>query len=92
ELSDEEIDDDSLSLPELPSPVDIVSMNRDDKETRARRLVARLGQPFGALFNVYAGIGRCVTDYRRVAVDSMITVRFHDNISLLDNVWILDVL
>ncbi|KAG6372497.1 hypothetical protein JVT61DRAFT_7603 [Boletus reticuloceps] len=58
ELSDEEdIDDDSLSLPELPSPVEIVSMNRDDKETRARRLVARLGQPFGALFNVYAGIG-----------------------------------
>ncbi|KAF8123583.1 hypothetical protein EV363DRAFT_1356190, partial [Boletus edulis] len=46
EISDEEIDDDSLSPPELPSPVEIISMDREGRETRARRLVARLRQPF----------------------------------------------
>ncbi|KAF8414966.1 hypothetical protein L210DRAFT_3465597 [Boletus edulis BED1] len=94
EISDEEIDDDSLSLPELPSPVEIVSMDKDDRETRARRLVARLRQPFGALLFTLAS-DRRATDYRRVAADSMTTVRFHDNFSLaniLDNVRILDVL
>ncbi|KAF8135597.1 hypothetical protein EV363DRAFT_1256153 [Boletus edulis] len=94
EISDEEIDDDSLSLPELPSPVEIVSMDKDDREARARRLVARLRQPFGALLFTLAS-DRRATDYKRVAADSMTTVRFHDNISLaniLDNVRILDVL
>ena len=99
---DDEIDDDSntRSLPEteplsLPDPVRMVLM---DGETRARRLVARLRQPFGALLLMQAGTaqtGRRAADYRRVAADSMITVQFQENISLadlLDNIRILDVL
>jgi hypothetical protein len=99
ELCDEEIelDDDSLSLPDseplsLPAPVRMVPM---DRETRARRLVARLRQPFGALLVTLASTGRRVVDYRRVAADSMITVQFQENVSLgdlLDNVRTIDVL
>jgi len=97
EIRDEEIDDDSSSLPEpespsLPAPVRIVPM---DRETRARRLVARLGQPFGGLLVTLASTGRRAVDYRRVAADSLITVRFQENVSLadlLDNVRTIDVL
>jgi len=97
EICDEEIDDDYLSLPEpespsLPSPVCIIPM---DRETRARRLAARLRQPFGALLITLASTGRRAVDYRRVAADSMITVRFQENVSLadlLDNVRTIDVL
>ncbi|KAF8123581.1 hypothetical protein EV363DRAFT_1356177 [Boletus edulis] len=98
EIDNEEVDDDSASLdelPSLPSPVEIISMDREGRETRARRLVARLKQPFGALLFTVASTDRRATDYRRVAADSMITVRFQDNVSLaniLDNVRILDVL
>ncbi|KAF8129810.1 hypothetical protein EV363DRAFT_1417516 [Boletus edulis] len=101
-ISDDEIDneevDDSVSLdelPSLPSPVEIISMDREDRETRARRLVARLRQPFGALLFTPASTDRRAIDYRRVAADSMITVRLQDNVSLahiLKNVRILDVL
>ena len=97
---DEEIpdeDDDSSSLPEpkspsIHAPVHMVPM---DTETRARRFVARLRQPFGALLVTLASTGRRAVDYRRVAADSMITVRFQDNVSLadlLDNVRTIDVL
>ena len=97
EICDEEIDDDSSPLPEpespsLPVPVHMVPM---DGETRARRLVARLGQPFGALLVTLASTGRRAVDYRRVAADSLITVRFQENVSLadlLDNVRTIDVL
>ncbi|KAF8129771.1 hypothetical protein EV363DRAFT_1336453 [Boletus edulis] len=98
EIDNEEVDDDSASLdelPSLPSPVEIISMDREGRETRARRLVARLRQPFGALLFTLASTDRRATDYRRVAADSMITVRFQDNVSLaniLDNVRTLDVL
>ena len=97
EICDEEIDDDSSLLPEpespsLPAPVRMVPM---DRETRARRLAARLRQPFGALLVTLASTGRRAVDYRRVAADSMITVRFQENVSLadlLDNVRTIDVL
>jgi hypothetical protein len=94
DISDEEIA--SLSEPEspsLPTPVRMVPM---DREMRARRLVARLRQPFGALLVALASTGRRrAADYRRVAADSMITVQFQENVSLadlLDNVRTIDVL
>ena len=106
EISDEEIDgddeffdaiDDISSLAEHaslspPAPVRLPPM---DREMRARRLVARLRQPFGALLLTLAATGRRAADYRRVAADSLITVQFQENVSLadlLDNVRTLDVL
>jgi hypothetical protein len=96
ELSNEQIDDDAPSLtepesPSLPAPVHPIPMDRD---TGARRLVARLRQRFGALLVTLAATGRAV-DYRRVAADSLITVQFRENVSLaeiLDNVRVLDIL
>ena len=93
----EEIDDDSSSPPEpksapLPAPTRMVPM---DRETRARRLIARLRQPFGALLVTLASTGRRAVDYKRVAADSMITVQFQESVSLadlLDNVRTIDVL
>ncbi|KAF8436001.1 hypothetical protein L210DRAFT_3505979 [Boletus edulis BED1] len=95
EISDEEadyeeIDDDSSPPPRsppLPSPVEIEPV---DRETGARRLAARLRQPFGALLLQQAQTGRRVMEYRRVAADCLITVRFQDDVSLadiLDNPW-----
>jgi hypothetical protein len=97
EIWDEEIDDDSSSLPEsehpsFPAPARMVPM---DRETRARRLVARLRQPFGALLVTLVSTGRRAVDYRRVAADSMITVQFQEDVSLadlLENVRTIDVL
>ena len=97
EICDEDVDDDSSSLPEpespsLPLPVCIVSV---DRKTSPRRLVARLRQPFGALLVMPAATGRRAVDYRRVAADSMITVQFQENVSLADilnNVRTIDVL
>ena len=66
-----------------------------DKEVRARRLVAHLRQPFGALLLTLASTGGRAVDYKRVATDSSITVQFQENVSLvdiLDNVRTLDVL
>ena len=66
-----------------------------DREARARQLVARLRQPFGALLVTLASTGRRVVGYKRVAADSMITVQFQENLSLsepLDNVRTIDVL
>ena len=97
EMCDEEIDDDpsSLSEPESPSLSGPVRVEPIDRETRARRLVARLRQPFGALLVRLASAGQRTVDYKRVAADSMITVEFRENISLayiLDNVRTIDVL
>jgi hypothetical protein len=95
EISDEDDDSSSLPEPESPSlaaPVPIVPM---DPETRARRFVARLRQPFGALLVTLASTGRRTVDYKRVAAESMITVQFQENVSLadiLDNVRTIDVL
>ena len=97
DICDEELDDDSSFLLEpeplsLPVRVRTVPM---DRETRARRLVARLRQPFGALLVALASTGRRAVDYKRVAVDSVITVRFQENVSLadlVDNVRTIDVL
>ena len=98
EICDEEIHDDSSSWllpePESPSLLTSVRMVSMDRETRARRLVARLRQPFGALLVTLASTGRRAA-YKRVAADSMITVRFQENVSLaelLDNVRTIDVL
>ncbi|KAF8127261.1 hypothetical protein EV363DRAFT_1173089 [Boletus edulis] len=97
ELDDEEIDNDSSSFaePEFPSHPAPIRMPSMDKETRARRLVARLRQPFGALLVTLASTGRRTMDYRRVAADSLITAQFQEGVSLadiLDNVRVLDVL
>ena len=98
EFYDDNTDDASSSLsgPESPSqPSPVHSMVPLDKETRVRRLAARLRQPFGALLVTQASTGRRGVDYRRVAADSLITVRFQENVSLadiLDNVRTLDVL
>jgi hypothetical protein len=95
EISDE--DDDSASLPEpespsIPAPVRMVPM---DPETRARRFVARLRQPFGVLLLTLASTGRRAVDYNRAAADTVITVQFQGNVSLvdiLDNVRTIDIL
>ncbi|KAF8130206.1 hypothetical protein EV363DRAFT_1399401 [Boletus edulis] len=101
EIGEEEIpveeDDDSLALPgreprPSPAPMHLVQM---DRETRARRLVARLRQPFGAVLLALASTGGRAVDYRRVAADSLVTVQFQENVLLsdiLDNVRTLDVL
>ncbi|KAF8126393.1 hypothetical protein EV363DRAFT_1174481 [Boletus edulis] len=97
-FSDEEFDnDDSLPLlePELLSHFAADHVVPMDRETRARRFVARLRQPFGALSLTPVSSSRRGTDYRRVAADSLITVRFQENVllaSILDNVRTLDVL
>ena len=47
--SEEDLDDDTYSLAEPESPLRPAPVVPMDRETRARRLVPRLGQPFGAL-------------------------------------------
>ena len=100
EIADEEqpsgeSDDEFWSLPddELPSfPDPSITM---DKQMRARRLVAYLRQPFGALLLTPASKGEQMVDYKRVAADSLITVRIRESVSLaniLSNVRTLDVL
>ena len=94
EICDEEIDDDSWSHPDPPSLPDPVRMAPMDREMRARRLVACLRQPFGALLVTLASTDRRAA-YNRVAADSMITVQFQENASLadlLDNVRTIDLL
>jgi hypothetical protein len=97
EICEEDVDDDfsSLSEPEPPSLPGPVRMVPIDRETRARRLVARLRQPFGALLVTLASTGRRAVDYKRVAADSMVTVQFQENVSLVDlfdNVRTIDIL
>ena len=81
------------ALPLRPTPSRAAPL---DREMRARRLVARLRQPFGALLVTPVESGRLSTSYyRRVAADSLIRVQFQENVSLaeiLDNVRTLDVL
>ena len=97
DIVDEENDDNTSSLPEPESPLHPAPMHMApmDRETRARRLDARLRQPFGALLLSAAAAGRRAVDYRRVAADSLITVQIRENVTLaeiLDNVCTLDVL
>ena len=71
------------------------SVSQVDKQLRALRLVARLRQPFGALL-LTPNLGN-VAAYRRVAVDSLITVQVEDITptifnKLVDSVQMLDVL
>ncbi|KAF8129811.1 hypothetical protein EV363DRAFT_1336621 [Boletus edulis] len=86
DTDDEESDDDLSSLseaesPSSPAPVQLIPV---DRVMGARRLVARLRQPFGALMFTLVSTGRRATDYKRVAADSLITVRFQDNVTLAD--------
>ena len=98
ETSDDETDDDSSSALPEPKPPSHTAPARTmptDRETRARRLVARLRQPFGALLVKLASGGQRTVDHKRVAADSTITVQFQESISLadlLDNVRTIDVL
>ena len=87
---DEEFVSDSPWLPQPELPSSALPM---DRETRARRLVAHLRQPFGAILLGLTPSG-VRTDYKRVAADTLIRVQF-ENVSLtdiLDNVRTLDVL
>ena len=98
EIADDNVDNNAASLPELellPLPVRVRTVSLMDKKTHARRLAARLRQPFGALLVAPASEGRPGRDYMRVATDSLITVRFQENVSLidlLDNVCTIHVL
>ena len=99
EVDEEEEDDDSTPLSEPESPFRSAPAHMApvpvDREIGARRLVARLRQPFGALLLTLSREGRRGVDYTRVATDSMITVQFRENISLTeirDNVRMFDVL
>ena len=107
ELSDDESDgedednndedDDASLFPESESPSHPVPAHVApvDRETGARRLAVRLRQPFGALLLAPKIADRRIVGYQRVAADVLITVRFHDNVSLTDilnNVRTLDVL
>ena len=98
EIPEDEFHSSSLSVcePEFASHLAPARAAPLDRETRARRLVARLRQPFGALLVTPVESGRLSTsDYRRVAADSLIRVQFQGNVSLadiLDNVRTLDVL
>ena len=94
ELSDGDTDD-YLSAVSTPELHDTPATTPMDREPAAQRLVARLQQPFGALLLTETSSGGRVPDYRRVAADSLITVRFQDGISLADilgNVRTLEVL
>jgi len=71
-----------------PSPV-----SQEDKQSQAFRLVARLGQPFGAL--LFTPTRQNVAEFRRVASDSLITVQVQEDTPLkvlIDNARMLDVL
>ena len=66
-----------------------------NRETQARRFIAHLRQPFGALLIKPASGVQCAVDYKRVAADSMISVHFQQNVllaDLLDNVCMIAVL
>ena len=85
----------SLAELELPSQHTPMHMVPVDRATRAQQLVTRLRQPFGALLLTLASTGGRTVDYKRVAGDSLITVRLQEDVSLadiLDNVRTLDVL
>ncbi|KAF8555785.1 hypothetical protein OG21DRAFT_1460469 [Imleria badia] len=93
EIPDKEIDNDqeffdanddssSLAEPEPLSEPPSAHMAPIDREMCTRRLIAHLRQPFSALLLASTG-GRAV-DYKRVATDSLITVRFQENVSLTD--------
>ena len=97
-ISDEIIDDDEevpvefSSEPERPSLAP--ARMPMDREVRARQLVARLRQPFGALLVTPSG-GRGGATYKRVAARNRITVTIQENVSLtdlLDNVRTIDIL
>ena len=95
--SSDDDDDDAVSLFERdsPSPSPRMETLPMDRETRALRLIARLGQPFGALLLSLTSTRRRSVVYKRVAADSVITVQIQDSVPLkdvLDNVRILDVL
>ena len=96
DICDETNDDpSSLPVPDVPSLPTRVRTIPMDREAQARQLVARLRQPFGALLVTLAATNRRAMDYRRVAADSLITVRFQDDVPLadiLDNVRTLDIL
>ena len=69
------------------------SVTQIDKQVRAMRFVARLRQPFGAL--LFTPTRQNVAEYRRVASESMITVRVQEDPPLnvlMENVRMLDVL
>ena len=94
EFADEEffIDDSpSLPQPDLSSP----PAPPMDRESRARRLVAHLRQPFVAVLLTLDSTSVRTVDYKRVAADSLIKVQFQESVSLTDilgNVRTLDVL
>ena len=96
EIPDEEVQGTLLPRePESTSRAASLLVTLMDRETLARRLIARLRQPFGALLVTPVSMGQHGMDYKRVAADSMIKVQFRESVSLADilkNVQILDIL
>ena len=91
DVADEEDEEFVSDSPWLSRPSSAPPM---DRESRARRLVQHLRQPFGAILLALTPSG-VRTDYKRVAADTLIKVQFEENVSLtdiLDNVRTLDVL
>lgn len=94
-MYDEEINDNSLLLPELeylflPTPIGMVPM---DRYMWAQWLVAHIRQLFGTLLLMLAPTGQHVVNCRWAVADSMLTVQFQENVlltDLLDNVCILN--
>ena len=94
DIADEEDEEFVAESPSLPQPELPSSDPPMDRETRARRLVAHLRQPFGAILLALTTSG-VRTDYKRVTADTLVRVQFEANVSLtdiLDNVRTLDVL
>ena len=90
-----------FGAPSPTHPRDAVSLQppstvaQSEKQTRALQVIARLRQPFGALL-LTPHVGK-VAAYRRVAAESLITVRVEEMTptilsKLIDNVRTLDVL
>ena len=105
EISDNEVTDDDEIIDEdeelddatpLPQPqLSSQTAHPLDREMRARRLVAHIRQPFGAILLTLDSTSVRTVDYKRVVAESLIRVQFQEHVSLdeiHDNVRTLDVL
>ena len=106
EISDDEVTDDDEIIDDEDEELDDAAPHPQpqlssrgahplDREMRARRLVAHLRQPFGAILLTLDSTSVRTVDYKRVVTDSLIRVQFQEHVSLAeiyDNVRTLDVL
>ena len=83
------------SAPDAALPRPPSTLSPLEKRTRVLQFIARLRQPFGAL--LLASTRRNIDEYRRIAAESLITVRVEEMtpeilVKLIDSVRTLDVL